>query len=88
MSLDHSKVGTLAGLELHQQLNSEQKLFCSCPPIIHEDEPILRFRRRLRPTQSELGQVDQAALFEFHKGRTFMYEMYDDGTCLVEADSN
>jgi glutamyl-tRNA(Gln) amidotransferase subunit E len=88
MSIDHSKTGTLVGLELHQQLNSKEKLFCSCPPIIHEDEPSLRFRRRLRPTQSELGQVDQAALFEFHKGKTFMYEMYDEGTCLVEADSN
>jgi glutamyl-tRNA(Gln) amidotransferase subunit E len=88
MGVDHSKAGTLVGLELHQQLNSKEKLFCSCPLIIHEDEPSFRFRRRLRPTQSELGQVDQAALFEFHKGKTFIYEMYNEGTCLVEADSN
>jgi glutamyl-tRNA(Gln) amidotransferase subunit E len=87
-SIDYSKTGIVVGLELHQQLNSKQKLFCNCPPIVHEDEPSLRLVRRLRPTQSELGQVDQAALFEFHKGKTFMYELYDEGTCLVEADSN
>ena len=42
--------------------------------------------RRLRPTQSELGEVDPAALFEFKKGRTIVYEGYRDTTCLVEAD--
>jgi glutamyl-tRNA(Gln) amidotransferase subunit E len=87
MDIDHPKAGTVVGLELHQQLNTKGKLFCSCPIVIHEDEPSIRFKRRLRPTQSELGQVDQAALFEFHKGKTFMYEMYGEGTCLVEADS-
>jgi len=88
MSIDHAKVQTLVGLELHQQLNTKEKLFCGDPTIIREDEPTIKFKRRLRPTQSELGQVDEAALFEFHKGRIFGYEMYGEGTCLVEADSN
>lgn len=44
------------------------------------------FERRLRPTQSELGQIDAAALFEFHKGRTIKYESDKDTTCLVELD--
>ena len=86
--IDHGKVQTLVGLELHQQLNTREKLFCSDPTIMREDEPTVRFKRRLRPTQSELGQVDEAALFEFHKGRIFNYEMYGEGTCLVEADSS
>jgi glutamyl-tRNA(Gln) amidotransferase subunit E len=88
MSVDHAKVGTLVGLELHQQLNTREKLFCSDPTVIREDKPTIEFKRRLRPTQSELGQVDEAALFEFHKGKIFKYEMYGEGTCLVEADSD
>ncbi|WXG44477.1 MAG: hypothetical protein WED04_10665 [Promethearchaeati archaeon SRVP18_Atabeyarchaeia-1] len=88
MAIDHMKTGTTVGLELHQQLNTREKLFCSCPTVIREDEPDVKFRRRLRPTQSELGQVDEAALFEFHKGKVFVYEMYSEGTCLLEADSN
>ena len=44
------------------------------------------FDRRLRPTQSELGQIDVAALFEFHKERTIRYESDNDTNCLVELD--
>lgn len=64
----------------------EQKLFCSCKPILRKDEPTYTFMRRLRPTQSELGEIDPAALFEFKKGKTIFYEGYLDTTCLVEAD--
>jgi len=42
--------------------------------------------RRLRPTQSELGQIDPAVLFEFHKGRTIKYEADPETTDLVELD--
>ena len=44
------------------------------------------FDRRLRPTQSELGQIDPAALFEFHKGKTVRYEADIETSCLVELD--
>jgi glutamyl-tRNA(Gln) amidotransferase subunit E len=88
MSIDHAKIGTTVGLELHQQLNTKEKLFCSCPTVIREDEPDVKFKRMLRPTQSELGQVDEAALFEFRKGKIFIYETYSEGTCLLEADSD
>jgi glutamyl-tRNA(Gln) amidotransferase subunit E len=46
----------------------------------------MTIERRLRPTQSELGQVDPAALFEFHKGRSIRYEADTETTCLVELD--
>ncbi len=46
----------------------------------------LTFDRKLRPTQSELGQIDPSALFEFHKGRTITYEADPETTCLVELD--
>jgi glutamyl-tRNA(Gln) amidotransferase subunit E len=74
------------GLEIHRQLDSKHKLFCSCPTDFAESEPEEKFLRRLRPTQSELGQVDQAALFEFHRGKSIIYESDHQTSCLVEAD--
>ena len=74
------------GLELHQQLDTFRKLYCHCPTLLRDDEPHGRFIRRLRPTRSEMGEVDPAALFEFQKGKKYYYEYYNDTTCLVEAD--
>jgi glutamyl-tRNA(Gln) amidotransferase subunit E len=74
------------GIEIHRQLDSERKLFCSCPTDFAESEPENKFLRRLRPTQSELGQVDQAALFEFHRGKSILYESDHQTSCLVEMD--
>ena len=76
----------MVGLELHQQLNTSRKLYCHCTPSIHDDEPDGKLIRRLRPTQSEMGYVDPAALFEFQKNKRFCYEYYYDTTCLVEID--
>jgi len=82
----YAKLGLMVGLELHQQLNTQRKLFCHCPSIIRDEEPDGTFIRRLRPTQSEMGEIDPAALFEFQKKKRFCYEYYNDTTCLVEAD--
>ncbi|MHA2408319.1 MAG: Glu-tRNA(Gln) amidotransferase subunit GatE, partial [Candidatus Ranarchaeia archaeon] len=84
--LDYKKLGLKVGLELHQQLNTKTKLFCNDSTQLLEDEPDFVIRRQLRPTQSELGEVDQAALFEFLKGQSFVYEGYNANTCLVEQD--
>lgn len=84
--LDWGSLDLKVGLELHQQLDTHHKLFCSCPTRLRDEEPDVRFLRRLRPTQSELGQVDEAALFEFKRGRSYLYEAYDDTVCLVEMD--
>jgi glutamyl-tRNA(Gln) amidotransferase subunit E len=73
------------GFEIHQQLDTT-KLFCNCPSVLREDKPDVILKRRLRPTQSELGEIDRAALEEFLKGKGFIYEAYSDTTCLVEAD--
>ena len=80
------KLGLMVGLELHQQLDTRRKLFCHCPTTISDKEPDGKFIRRLRPTQSEMGEIDPAALFEFQKKKRFCYEYYNDSTCLVEAD--
>ncbi len=86
MKIDYRSLGLKVGLEIHVQLESPRKLFCECPPVIRNDEPHFRIVRRLRPTLSELGEVDPAALWEFRKRKTYIYEGYRDTTCLVELD--
>lgn len=86
MTIDYTKIGLKVGLEIHQQLNVGSKLFCSCPPELFKEDPEITFLRRLRPTQSELGQVDPAAFFEFQKGVKILYEANHRSACLVEMD--
>jgi glutamyl-tRNA(Gln) amidotransferase subunit E len=86
MSSKYSKIGLKAGLEIHQQLDTKEKLFCSCEPNLFKEDPEFTFLRRLRPAQSELGQVDSAALFEFQKERKILYEANNETACLVEMD--
>lgn len=86
--LDHAKLGFKCGLEIHQQL-ATSKLFCRCETKdlpAEPGQPHFVFRRRLRPTQSELGEIDAAALREARRHRRFEYHGYHDHACLVEAD--
>ncbi|MBC7130231.1 Glu-tRNA(Gln) amidotransferase subunit GatE, partial [Candidatus Bathyarchaeota archaeon] len=86
MKPDYAKIGFKVGLEIHQQLDTSTKLFCNCKPELFKDEAEITFLRRLRPTQSELGQIDPAAYFEFQKGVKILYEADRETACLVEMD--
>ena len=85
-TIDYGSIGLKVGIEIHRQLDTKKKLFCDCPTTMSDADPSVRFLRRLRPTQSELGQVDPAALFEFQKGRAVIYESDNGTSCLVEMD--
>jgi len=86
LKIDYSKLGLKVGLECHQQLATREKLFCGCKPELFKGDPEILFLRRLRPTQSELGQIDPAAYFEFQKGVKILYEANSETSCLVEMD--
>ncbi len=84
--MDYEKLGLKMGLEVHQQLNTEKKLFCPCKCELTDKKPDYTLLRLLRPTQSELGKIDRAAFEESRRKLKFMYESYDHETCLVESD--
>ncbi len=84
--MDYKKLGLTVGIEIHQELDTAHKLFCNCTPKINKDEPDYTFTRKLRPAQSELGEIDPAALFEFLKGKRIIYQANYDSSCLVEMD--
>ncbi len=85
MTMDYKKLGLRAGLEIHQQLASGHKLFCSCPIKKSEAFPI-EVKRKLRAVPSELGEFDIAAEFEYLRDRSFVYLANPESSCLVEFD--
>ncbi len=80
-----SVVNVMVGLEIHQQLASQSKLFCECSNKGAE-QSTLTFMRKLRPAYSELGGYDPAALFEATKMKSMRYHSHPSTSCLVEAD--
>jgi glutamyl-tRNA(Gln) amidotransferase subunit E len=84
--IDYAKLGLKAGLEIHQQLDTSEKLFCRCPARIRDDQPDILVKRKLRASAGEVGVVDVAAAYEQLKNKSFLYRGYNDTTCAVELD--
>ncbi|MFW9990517.1 MAG: Glu-tRNA(Gln) amidotransferase subunit GatE [Candidatus Odinarchaeota archaeon] len=84
--MDYENFGFKAGIEIHAQLNTERKLFCSCPAILKTGKPDFMFQRRLRPVLGEMGVYDRALLLEWEKKLDITYEGYNDCCCTYEMD--
>ncbi len=83
---EYAELGLVAGLEIHQQLNTKHKLFCKCPTVFRDpEEHVKSFSRSLHATMSEMGEIDRAALEESQTGKKFRYLSFES-TCLVEED--
>ena len=83
---DYGQLGFKCGIEIHNRLATKHKLFCSCSPRFSEAKPQAVVRRKMRAVAGELGAKDAAAVFEYLRDRTFVYEQYPDESCLVEED--
>ncbi|HOI61571.1 MAG TPA: Glu-tRNA(Gln) amidotransferase subunit GatE [Methanoculleus sp.] len=84
--MDYKDLGLKAGIEIHQQLDTAEKLFCRCPTLLRDvADRTGEFYRYLRATESELGEIDRAAEEEMKLVRKFCYYTYDT-VCLVDHD--
>ena len=86
MTLDYDKLKFKSGLEIHQQLGSSRKLFCNCPSVLRKDGADFEISRRLHMVAGESGKVDIAAKHQSDQNKEFVYQGYNENTCLVELD--
>jgi glutamyl-tRNA(Gln) amidotransferase subunit E len=85
---DYDAIGFMSGLEVHQQLKTEKKLFCRCPAGIYQkdydyDSEVIR---HMRPTLSELGEYDGTALMEFRTRKNITYRLKYKTACTYDID--
>ncbi|MCX6566539.1 MAG: Glu-tRNA(Gln) amidotransferase subunit GatE [Candidatus Aminicenantes bacterium] len=83
---DYAAVGFKSGLEIHQQLLTDKKLFCRCPAGRYSDVYHAEILRHMRPTLSELGEYDGTALMEFKTKKEIIYRINRETVCTYEMD--
>ena len=84
--MDYDELGFKCGIEIHQQLNTETKLFCRCPVDLEDENPDSKVERKLRSVAGETGEQDEAAQVESTKEKKFVYHYHNRNNCLVELD--
>jgi len=84
----YDNIGFMSGLEVHQQLNTTEKLFCHCPAGKYNknNDYDAEVVRHMRPTLSELGEYDGTALMEFKTRKKIIYRCKNETTCTYEVD--
>ncbi|ERI95732.1 glutamyl-tRNA(Gln) amidotransferase, subunit E [Clostridiales bacterium oral taxon 876 str. F0540] len=84
----YEKLGFMCGLEVHQQLKTDKKLFCHCPAGVFQDKGKFHAEviRHMRPTLSEMGGYDGTALMEFKTKKTIIYRIANETTCTYDVD--
>ena len=83
---DYAEIGFKSGLEVHQQLLTEKKLFCRCPAGHYSQDYHAEILRHMRPTLSELGEYDGTALMEFKTKKDIIYRINRETVCTYEMD--
>ncbi len=83
---DYLELGFKSGLEIHQQLKTQKKLFCRCPAGEYYEEYDAEVLRHMRPTLSELGEYDGTALMEFKTRKEIIYQLNKRNVCTYEMD--
>ncbi|MFH0760414.1 MAG: Glu-tRNA(Gln) amidotransferase subunit GatE [Bacteroidota bacterium] len=85
---DWQRIGFMSGLEVHQQLNTREKLFCRCPAGIYHDHEDFNGEliRHMRPTLSEMGEYDGTALMEFRTRKEIIYRINNENACTYDID--
>jgi len=84
---NYKELGLKCGLEIHQQLDTDTKLFCRCPTNLQGTrEPDFTLKRLMRPVLGEMGEFDKAMITEYEKRMSVVYEGYNDVICTYEMD--
>ena len=84
----YSDLGFKCGLEIHQQLKTDKKLFCHCPAGLYQDGDDFDAEviRHMRPTLSEMGEYDGTALMERKTKKNITYRIKNESACTYDID--